>query len=82
MSLVLTDALINKLGGLNRFAVRPFSSVQKYARLGDYDQAFALLKKSHQRYEYAILNIKVSPRVDNLRVNSRYKEILRKMNLQ
>jgi DNA-binding winged helix-turn-helix (wHTH) protein/TolB-like protein len=30
LSLGLTDALISKLGGLNRFAVRPLSATQKY----------------------------------------------------
>ncbi len=30
LSLGLTDALISKLGGLNRFTVRPYSATQKY----------------------------------------------------
>ena len=32
VSLGLTDALISKLGGLGRFAIRPFSAVQKYEK--------------------------------------------------
>ena len=36
LSLGLTDALISKLGGLNRFVVRPLSAAQKY-RAGETD---------------------------------------------
>ena len=36
LSLGLTDALISRLGGLNRFAVRPLSATQKY-RAGETD---------------------------------------------
>ena len=61
-------------------AVRLYSLVEIYVRLGDKEKAFALLEKSLQEREYSIINLKVSPSLDNLRDEPRYREMLRKMN--
>jgi hypothetical protein len=63
-------------------AVRLYSLAEIYVRLGDKEKAFALLEKSLQEREYPIINLKVSPSLDNLHNEPRYVEILRKMNLQ
>ncbi len=62
--------------------VRFYEMAEIYARLGDKEKAFALLEKSLQDREYPIINLKVSPSLENLRNEPRYQEILRKMNLQ
>lgn len=62
-------------------AIRFYDIAEVYARLGDKEKAFTLLEKSLQEREYSIINLKVSPSLDNLRDEPRYQEILRKMNL-
>ena len=59
-----------------------YEMAEIYVRLGDREKAFALLEKSLQQREYSIINLKVSPALDNLRDEPRYRELLRKMNLQ
>ncbi len=59
-----------------------YEMAEIYVRLGDREKAFALLEKSLQQREYSIINLKVSPALDNLRAAPRYREPLRKMNLQ
>lgn len=58
LSLGLTDSLISRLGGLNRFAVRPLASVSRYAggdanplRLGEELKADAVLEGTLQMVE-------------------------------
>jgi tetratricopeptide (TPR) repeat protein len=62
-------------------AIRFYNLAEIYVRLGDKEKAFTHLEKSLKEREYSIINLKVSPNLDNLRGEPRYKEILRKMNL-
>jgi TolB-like protein/Tfp pilus assembly protein PilF len=52
-----------------------------YAGLGDKDQAFEHLTNAYERQERALTVIKVEPLVDNLRTDSRYAALLKKIGL-
>lgn len=53
-----------------------------YIELGDRDQAFEYLDKAFQEKASYVTYIKIDPKVDSLRSEPRFDEILRKMNLQ
>jgi serine/threonine protein kinase/Tfp pilus assembly protein PilF len=56
---------------------------QIYAGLGEKDQAFEWLEKSYEDRSIASLaEIKVDPQFDPLRSDARFKDLLRRMNLQ
>ena len=52
-----------------------------YAGLGDKDQAFRHLTNAYEKQERALAEIKVEPLVDNLRTDSRYTALLKKIGL-
>jgi tetratricopeptide (TPR) repeat protein len=52
-----------------------------YAGLGDKDQAFEHLTNAYEKQERALTVIKVEPLVDNLRTDSRYAALLKKIGL-
>jgi tetratricopeptide (TPR) repeat protein len=52
-----------------------------YAGLGDKDQAFEHLTNAYERQERALTVIKVEPLLDNLRTDSRYAALLKKIGL-
>ena len=69
-SLGLTDSLISRLGKLNRFAVRPFSAVEKYEKSGKDAISFGQELRVDSVLEGTIQN------VDNrLRVNLRLIDV-------
>jgi hypothetical protein len=49
--------------------------------LGDIDQALALLKKAYFSHDPWLEHLKVDPRLDALRDQSRFKELLRLVHL-
>lgn len=52
-----------------------------YAGLGDKDQAFAWLEKAYQDRSFFLIWLKVEPRFDSLRDNSRFTELVRRVGL-
>jgi len=52
-----------------------------YAGLGDKDQAFALLEESYRQHAANLAYLKPDPFWDNLRSDSRYPDLLRRMGL-
>ncbi|MFC2168598.1 hypothetical protein ACFLRW_06385, partial [Acidobacteriota bacterium] len=53
-----------------------------YFVFGDVDQGFLFLEKAYEERYSELRFIKIEPEFDNIRSDPRYKEILRKMNLE
>ncbi len=53
-----------------------------YARTGNKDKAFESLEKAYQRREWAVSIILVEPRLDSLRDDRRFDELLRRVGLK
>jgi len=58
-----------------------YTKAKWYFELGDIDQGFFFLEKAYEQRNVNMRFIKVSPAFDNIRNDPKYKEILRKMNL-
>ena len=52
-----------------------------YTGLGEYDNAFGILEKAYEEHVHDLPCITLWPFFDDLRSDSRYKELLKKMNL-
>lgn len=53
-----------------------------YAALGENDLAFKCLEDSYQRHEESILSLKVDPKLDPLRSDPRFTELLKKIGVE
>jgi len=54
--------------------------VNIYASLGEKDQAFAWLERGYADRDTGMLRLKVDPRLDSLRSDPRFTDLLRRMN--
>ncbi|HJZ66570.1 MAG TPA: hypothetical protein VKF81_00380 [Blastocatellia bacterium] len=52
-----------------------------YARLGEKDEAFAMLNEAYEVRDHQIAQLKVNPIFDSLRSDRRFTDLLRRMNL-
>jgi len=52
-----------------------------YARLGEKDEAFALLNRAYNQRNMWLMNLKVDPRFDDLRSDDRFQSLLRRIGL-
>jgi adenylate cyclase len=52
-----------------------------YVALGEYDHAFEWLEKSLQEHEEALCSLKVDPKLDPIRKDPRFNELIRKIGL-
>ena len=60
--------------------VRNFSTVAAYhATLGEKDKAFAELEKAYETREWSLINLKVDPRLDALRDDPRFQDLMRRV---
>jgi tetratricopeptide (TPR) repeat protein len=59
----------------------PYDIASIYAGLGEKDLAFAWLEKARERQVESLLFLKVDPWLDSLRADSRYTELLHRLNL-
>ena len=59
----------------------PYTMARLYLQLGDNNEAFAQLNKSYEIREQALTRVKVDPRLDSLREDPRYHELLNKVGL-
>lgn len=77
-SVELKNELIKK--GEENFS--PYGFAQTYMRLGDKYQAFAWLEKTAKKQSLAIRGVKEDPLFDDLRADSRYADLVRRMGLE
>ena len=63
------------------FGQIPTSVAQIYAELGDLDECFRWLDKSFAVHDLPIMLVRLDPRYENVRRDSRYQTLLEKMNL-
>jgi serine/threonine protein kinase/Flp pilus assembly protein TadD len=59
----------------------PMAYVWLYAALGQKEQAFAWLEKVYQQHGLGILFLKLDPRLDSLRSDPRFQELLKRVDL-
>jgi len=52
-----------------------------YAALNDKEQAFAWLEKAYQERDWGLVQLKVFPEFDSLRSDTRFSDLLKRMNL-
>lgn len=60
--------------------ISPYAIALIYAGLGEKDRAFAWLERAYAERSNWLVGLKVDPRVDNLRSDPRFAELLRRMN--
>ena len=51
-----------------------------YAETGENEKALELLERAYARHDSELLQLKVDPRMDNLRSSPRFQDLLRRMN--
>jgi DNA-binding winged helix-turn-helix (wHTH) protein/TolB-like protein/cytochrome c-type biogenesis protein CcmH/NrfG len=64
-----------------RREVSPFWLAMVYVGVGNQNLALDCLEKAYQSREGALRNIKVDPRLDSLRLNPRFEDLLRRVGL-
>jgi Tfp pilus assembly protein PilF len=64
----------------NQRYISPWLIANAYAGLGQHDQAFEWLEKAFEGRDHWMVFLKVSPDMDNLRSDPRFKALLKKMN--
>jgi DNA-binding winged helix-turn-helix (wHTH) protein/TolB-like protein/Tfp pilus assembly protein PilF len=57
----------------------PFDMAEIYAQLGEKDQAFAWLEKAYEERSFLMMYLKVAPKLDPLRADLRYADLLRRV---
>jgi TolB-like protein/DNA-binding winged helix-turn-helix (wHTH) protein/Tfp pilus assembly protein PilF len=58
-----------------------YDEAMNYLRLGDHDRAFVLLGRAVDQHCFGIVFMKVDPQFDSIRIDSRYKALLQRVNL-
>jgi hypothetical protein len=51
-----------------------------YAETGENEKALDLLERAYTQHDSELLQLKVDPRMDNLRSNPHFQDLLRRMN--
>jgi tetratricopeptide (TPR) repeat protein len=73
-------AVLSKLRAMSkRRYVCPYEMATAHAALGDKDEALAYLRRGYQERSACIPDIKTDPRLDTLRSDLRFQELLRKV---
>jgi TolB-like protein/DNA-binding winged helix-turn-helix (wHTH) protein/Flp pilus assembly protein TadD len=74
--------VLNELNGLSkRRYVSAYSRVVIYVGLGEKEQAFAWLERAYREHASRLAFLKVDPRLDPLRSDARFREILRRIGI-
>ena len=60
----------------------PYVKAVMYAELGEKDKALAILNNLYEDRSAQLLRLKVDPRLDSLRDDARFAELLERMNLE
>ena len=75
--------LLNRLKELStRRHVSPYHIAAIHAGLNEKEQAFEWLEKAYQQREQSLIFLKVDPLMDNLRSDSRYADLLRRVGFE
>ena len=69
------------LDGLRGGQVSPYSVANIYVALHDHDQAFAWLERAYEDRDRMMVSLRVHPRLDPLRGDPRFADLLARMNL-
>ena len=56
-----------------------FDMAELYAQLGEKNQAFAWLERAYQERSFMLMYLKVAPKLDPLRTDPRYANLLRRV---
>ena len=75
-------SVLGRLGDLaaKRY-VSPFDFALVYAGLSDRDACFEWLRSAYESRSYELVSMKVDPRFDDIRADSRYTDLLRELRL-
>ncbi|MFN2516766.1 MAG: protein kinase [Pyrinomonadaceae bacterium] len=74
------QGFLRKMTGERRLSnATPYAVATWFAQLGEKDKAFAELNKAYENREYNIVLLKVDPRFDDLRSDSRFQDLLRRV---
>lgn len=65
--------------GINRDG-DAYSIAALYAETGEDEKSLDLLERAYAQHDSELLQIKIDPRIDNLRSSSRFQDLLRRMN--
>ena len=68
-------------GAAKRQPVSPFTVALIHVALRDFESAFEQLERSFERREDALVSLKVNPRVDPLRADPRFADLVRRVGL-
>jgi uncharacterized protein HemY len=60
--------------------VKPAAFAFAYAALGEKDQAFSYLEKAYENRDSELTRLQTNPRLDPLRSDPRFQDLLRRMN--
>ncbi|MEO6334790.1 MAG: protein kinase [Pyrinomonadaceae bacterium] len=63
------------------FIIPPYIAATFNAELGEKNKAFAILEKLYEKRSLELTTIKVDPRLDNLRDDSRFQDLVRRVGL-
>ncbi len=75
--------LINGIETAGKFSANDYRGMaQANASLGNIDSAFAWLEKSYQHHEESLCSMKIDPKMDPLRNDRRFDEMLKKIGLE
>ena len=80
-----TDDARRLLADLQSRRDKPFlayATAQVYLGLGDQERALQLLESAYKQREPLMVFLKVEPKWDELRTNSRFIELMKQMNLE
>lgn len=66
----------------NKFDIHEYLVATWCAELGDKDKAFAFLEKLYEERSDDLILIRVDPRLDNLREDQRFMDLMRRMNFE
>lgn len=73
--------LTELLAGMRQTYVSPYAIATIHEALGDRDQAFVWLHRAADEHSSDLSYLKVDPKLDGLRSDARFAELLKKMNL-
>ena len=74
--------ILNQLESEGNLGGNDYRSVAlAYTALGDKDKAFEWFEKSYQRHEESLCSLKIDPKLDGLRSDPRFKDLLRRIGL-
>jgi len=73
--------LAELLGGMRQAYVSPYAIATIHAALGDADQAFLWLQRATDEHSADLAYVKVDPKLDRLRPDPRFADLVKKMNL-